>query len=169
LLPPPSPVGTELELAAVVSVEGRVGDFQQIHQGRRIRRLPIRLGDQFGDVDLARLLFADVVDEEAPVRREVRVQGDREQPALAGAAADLRAEIDELADDSVLDQLDLARALDHEEPAGVAGVGGDVGRLGEAGAHRLQRQRLGAGRSEEQHSSERGGEYPCSDHPSQVS
>ena len=99
-------------------------------------------GAQFGDVDLA----------VEPIRRRRRGarwrrspgQRDRLQPALAPLPRSRpRAEVGESVELPRTRRLIVAVALDHEEPVGVVGVGGDVDRPVEA-ADRLQGPPLGA-------------------------
>jgi hypothetical protein len=145
-------VGAELELAAVVVGGLGVVDFQQLHERRRVGAFAVWLGGQFGDVDGA-VDVVGVVDEEPPVFLEFRREGDRQQAALAAAAAaaaDDGAEVGELTGHAPFEQLNLPFALDHEEPAGEFGVGGDVDRLVEFAVDFFQRQGLGAAHRRQQ-------------------
>ena len=131
------PVGAERQHAAVVVGErlrdleegllGEVGDVRIAHGSPVLR-------DHGGAVRLAR-----VVDEEATVRRELRVEGESEQAPLA-AREHLCGDVEEDRRRGLagLQHLDDAGPLEHEQPiAAVPRVRHEEG-AAQAGEHRLE-------------------------------
>ncbi len=138
-------VGAELELAAVVVREARVGDLDHlVPRARRGAGGVAALAPERVDLDVAGAV--DVVDVEAPVALVTRVEGDREQPLLA-AVADPVADVEEVAPErlALAQHADRARLLDHEQELGGAGGVVDVhGRVEAADAGELERAAAGA-------------------------
>jgi hypothetical protein len=139
------PFRPELQLPAVVVVVFRVRDRRD-HVPQAGERRAVAAGGHFGDVDLARAV--GVVEEELAGRVEVGGERDREQAALA-VLDDHRAQVGERLQGAVFKQRDRPFAFDHEEPFRIARIGGDIDRLFEAAADRLQGERLGAARQDD--------------------
>ena len=139
------PVGAELELAAVVVGGTRVGARDVENRTLAGGVGDVRVG---ADVELVDVVVVDratgvgsvtrVEDVEEPVRGVVRVERHREQTPLS-LLADPAVDVEELRGDAVVEHLDRATALDHEQSRVARGRGG-VDRRGEV-ADRLQRHR----------------------------
>ena len=148
-------VRAELELATVVIALGRVRDRDQHALGGRAGRVAAGVGGELTDmlVTPGRLgaVLGRVIDVEPVARRVIGRERHRQQPLLAADVRHLARDVEErrgllLA---VLDQLDLSRLLNHEQPMRVSGRGRDVGRSGERAHHRRPDPR-GRGRRDKQ-------------------
>ena len=129
------PVVAEGEAAAVVVREG-LGDEQERALARRVRHVGAG-GPELGDVGVARRV--GVVHEEPPVRPELRVEREAQQPLLA-SAADASRDVEERDPRhlAVADDLDATALLDDVEPRAVAGGGLQVERVVQANRHPLR-------------------------------
>ena len=132
-------VGAELELAAVVVALGII-DLHQLALPRADARRAL-LGAQLPDRLVA--LLVGEVDVELAVARELRVERDREQTALAaGLDEALEVRVRPRRDLAVRHRADRPRLLDHEQPL-VPGRRGHVDGRAQPGRDLGQGERLG--------------------------
>ena len=133
-------VRPEVELAAVVVLRVAVVDSEDRTQRGGVGAVRVRRALALEHLQITQRLLQGQEHVEAPARREVGREGDREQPALRVAALRARGDVQERA---AADDLHDAGALDHEHSR-VVRRGGDVHRTREV-AERYERRRRGGG------------------------
>ena len=135
------PVRPELGTVPVVQDVGLLDGAEQDLGARRVRHVRV-VGDRVLDQErlVARVLVDDV---EAPVLRVVGVKGHPGQPG--DAEPDRAEQVEERlgAQETVLDDDDVALLLGHEQARGVAGRRGQPGGPLEAPEHTHGTERLG--------------------------
>ena len=153
---PQLPVGTELELAAVVVAGLVVADREQQPAARRVRDVRGWPSAVLAHLQLAgrrgrrRVRARGQIDVEAAGAGVIRREGDRQQPALGGVVERDRGEIEER---PAAQPLHAPRALGDVDAPRVTRGGGGVGRTREV-AGLLQPRRALSGRREQQQAGE---------------